>query len=557
MFEIAILIGVYSYLIFFLGIFGLLYKNIIIYSSLVFIFFIFIVRDKSILLRSSILWEAKKYRMIYLNTISSKIIGFLNNNKLILFFILLLIFQFVVNLIGALGPELAFDALWYHLTLPKLYLMEHKIFFIPGGLLYYSSMPKLTEMIYIPALLFGGEVAAKLIHFSFGALTCFALYKISRKFLSFRTALLCVVIFYSNLVVDWESITAYIDLARTFFELMALWGFINWWQSGKRKELIQSAIILGLAISTKLLAFGSLFIFTSLILYKYIVINRHNRADRLSKALLIYWFISILAVSPWLVFSYVNTGNLIYPFFSSIYNIKINAAILNPFNFIKDVWNLFTQAADPISPIYIVFLPLIIYFFKDLKREIKVVALYSFLALIVWYLTPRTGGGRFILPYLSAFSLLTAAVLQKISSEKRFDLLKIICLGFLIIISIISILYRGLANLKYLPVILEKERKSEFLTGNLNFSFGDFYDVNSDIKNIVKGNRVLLFGFHNLYYADFPFIDASWVKKGDKFAYVAAQSTDLPKRFIALKLVYTNRITHVKLYSTGGKEWVY
>ena len=33
----------------------------------------------------------------------------------------ILIGQILVNLIGALGPELGFDALWYHLTEAKLF----------------------------------------------------------------------------------------------------------------------------------------------------------------------------------------------------------------------------------------------------------------------------------------------------------------------------------------------------------------------------------------------------------------------------------------------------
>src|SRR6185437_14950424 len=118
------------------------------------------------------------------------------------------------------GPEIGFDALWYHLTLPKLYLGWHQVRHIPGGLLYYSDMPKLTEMLYISGLAILGETGAKLIHFSFGILCCIALYKVGRKFFSPLLSLIAVAIFYSNLVVGWESISAYIDLARTFFNIM-------------------------------------------------------------------------------------------------------------------------------------------------------------------------------------------------------------------------------------------------------------------------------------------------------------------------------------------------
>ena len=132
---------------------------------------------------------------------------------------------------GALGPEIGFDALWYHLTIPKLYLENNSIFYIPGGLLYYSTIPKLTEMLYTAAIALNGEILAKLIHFCFGILTCVALFKLSRLFFSLKISLIAVVIFYSNLVVGWQSITAYVDLARTFFEIMALWAFAKFVKS--------------------------------------------------------------------------------------------------------------------------------------------------------------------------------------------------------------------------------------------------------------------------------------------------------------------------------------
>lgn len=50
-----------------------------------------------------------------------------------------------------------------------------------------------------------------------------------------------------------------------------------------------------------------------------------------------------------------------------------------------------------------------------------------------------------------------------------------------------------------------------------------------------------------------PFIDSSWVQKGDKFNYIATQNTDLPKRFS----YWNYPTTKVKLYSLGGQTWAY
>jgi len=537
MFAFAILIGIYSYLIFGLGLLGILYKGNIAFLAFAFFSLIFWVGRAKVLRVIREIWEIR---------------GNIFKNKLIDLFFLLFVLQAFVNLFGALGPELAFDAIWYHLTLPKLYLLNHAVIHISGGLLYYSDMPKLIEMLYTAALVFNNEILAKLIHFSFGLLTCLALYKLSRKFFSPMFSMISVVIFYSNLVVSWQSITAYVDLARTFFEIMALWGFINWVETKKQKWLFESAIMLGLTISAKLLAIGSLVIFSLLIIFY--SIYKKKTLKNLSTGLFFYWFIGLLIPLPWFVFSFVNTGNPIYPFFTDIYKTYFDFSLLNPLRFLSQMWVMFTQLADPISPIYIVFLPLAVIFFRKFNEKIKVIVLYSILSIIIWYVTPRTGGGRFIMPYLPAFSMISVGVIREIREIR----VKRVLICLVIFFSLFSIFYRGVANAKYLPVILGKETKSEFLAKNLNFFFGDFYDTDDYFKrNIKEKDKVLLYGFHNLYYVDFPFIDSSWVEKGDRFNYIAVQNTQLPERFKDWELVYNNKTTGVKLYSKGGKTWEY
>ncbi len=535
MFSFAVIIGVYSYIIFFLGVAGLLFKNYVFITSLVYIgISFFLLRNKI-----SICFGRVK------NFFSVK-------DKLSLSLTSLIIVQVLVNFIGVLGPEISFDALWYHLTLPKIYILNHGIFHIPGNLLYYSDMPKLTEMLYIPSLMFSNEITAKLIHFSFGILVLVVLYRLSRRYFSKSLSLLVLIIFYSNLVVEWESVTAYVDLARTFFEISALLAFIIWVEEKKTKLLIYSAVILGFAIASKVIALESLLIFLTLFLAQ-LFIYREPILKQI-KNMVIFIFFSILVPLPWFIFSFLNTKNPLYPFFDSRINIGTNFVFPNILNFPKDFLSLLIFSSDPISPLYLIMFPLLIILFTKVKNNIKLVYVYSLLALILWYLTPRIGGGRFVLPYLPAFSLVTVYCINLISSKK----LKFFLISIALIISLSSIGYRFIANERYIPVILGRQTKTEYLTKHLNFSFGDFYDTDNYFKSHIKNtDRVLLYGFHNLYYVDFPFTDSSYVKKGETFNYIALQNTSLPGRFNSWNLVYYNPITHVKLYSMGGEKWVY
>lgn len=569
MFAIAYLIGIYSYVIFSLGLLGVLYKEIIFGVSIIYVLTVFILtgafgralgllehahksfskirgltRSLSLANQRSIFNRGnsnKGWLELPIKRVTSQRNWFnlFGQPPIVVVFLTLIILQALVNLVGVLGPELGFDALWYHLTLPKIYLENHSIFHIPGGLLYYSGMPKLIEMIYLGLL--ANDTLSKFAHFGFGILSLITLYKLSRIFLDEKFSLLAVLVFYSNLVVGWQSTTAYIDLARTFFEIMSLWSFINWWKKKKEIWLIESGLMLGLAISTKLLSLGSILIFSFLIAYFFL---RLKKVKKVVRPLTIFIGSTLLVPLPYFIFSLLNTGNPIYPVFSEFYKARINFEFVNPL-----------KLSDPISPLYFIFLPFIIFYFRKFSDLAKLVALYSAASFIIWYLTPQTGGGRFLMPYLPAYSLITIITIKIVSKYKMFRTLSIF---LIILIASMSIIYRGVANLKYVPPIFGLQSKDQFLTNNLNFSYGDFYDTDGYFGTHLKNSdRVLLYGFHNLYYVNFPFIDASFIKSGDEFNYIATQNTEFPKRFKFWNLVYTNERTGINLYSLGGQKWIY
>lgn len=523
MFALAFLIGIYSYIIFILGISGALTKGPVLVSSLIFI--------------SGAYSYFKKHKedLPRLN---------LRNKKLRPFLALFGVLA-VINLIGAIGPELSFDALWYHLTIPKLFIQEQRIFYIEGGLFYYSVMPKLGEMLFIPGLMFGSEIIPKLIQWGFGILTSFLIYKICRNYFDEKISMLSSLVFYGCLVVAWQSTVAYIDLIRTFFEVMGLWGFLEYVKTKKRAFLIESSVLVGLAVSVKLIAVGTIPIFGFLLWFL------EKDKGKSIKNIVLFVLASLLVPLPWLFFAYISTGNPIYPVFSGY---PLESGILNPLQMAKDLFDLFFRSADPISPIFITFLPLLLIYFKKMRRELKIITFYSLLALLVWLITPRTGGGRFILAYLPAFSILVGGVIAYTQNKN----LKKYLIGIVIFVFVLTIGYRFIANYKYLPVILGQESKSEFLTKNLNFNFGDFYDTDGWFeKNIGKGDKVLLYGFHNIYYADFPFVHEGYAKKGTAFNYIATQNAQLPERFMYWKLIYRNETTNVNVYTYDKQLWFY
>lgn len=528
MFYVAICIGVFSYVIFLLGVFHLLYKPVILVCFAVCI-------------------------IVLLLFLRRAICSFRFGRKFTSFSIIILsitIIQAVVNLVGVLGPEIGFDALWYHLTLPKLYLDNHAIYHIPGSLLYYSDMPKLTEMLYIVALSLGNEITAKFIHFSFGILILIALYKLSRKFFDRTSSFLVILVFYSNLVVGWESVSAYIDLSRTFFEVLSLWALVNFAENREKKWLVIAALMFGFALSTKILALASI---VPLLFLLFAVCYKQGIKTAV-KSIMIFCVISMSVVLPWMIFSFINTGNPVYPFFSKIYPVYFAITTVNIFVFIRDLIQLLLFSADPISPIYIIMAPILILYLLRVRVVIRYIALYVLMAILIWYITPRTGGGRFILPYLPAASLLVIAVIKTLKSL----IFQRIIIAVILLLAGISVSYRAIANAKYFPFLVGKETKSKFLSKHLDFTFGNFYDIDGYFsKKITRGDNVLIYGVHNLYYVEFPFAHESYIKAGESFNYILTQNTVLPVRFKSWGKVYVNPHTRVELYSHNGKWMKY
>jgi len=526
MVELAILIGIFSYLVFAVGLIGNLRS--LSYLGIGFLMIIlFLAAKKRPWEKIYSFWQEVKKERICLVLLG------------------LLFAQVIVNLIGALGPELGFDALWYHLTIPKIYLSQNKIFFIPGSLFYYSAMPKLTEMLYLVSLVFSPiGTLAKLIHFSFGILSAIALYRLAKRYLKTRESLLTVLIFYTTLIVGWQSITAYIDLTRTFFEILALDLFLRWWGRDQTKKedkllLIESAIMLGLAVSTKLIAFVSLPIYLILILFK----------SRRPLNTIYYILYTVLIPLPWFVFSYLYTGNPIYPVFSGILDQSHKIVTFDLIRVFRDFWGLLYHPQDFISPVFLIFLPIVILMAIKgrLKDELRVLLGYVFLTALFWYFTPRTGGSRFVLPYLPALSLLIVGI---VSSGGKFFQKAIYIFG--ILIAVINIGYRALANKKYIPVIAGGQSWEEFLVRNLNFQNGDFFDQDEEIKKMAKNDPVLIYGSHNLFYVDFPFVHSSYAGPNLPVSYILVQNKNLPKNIPLGKLIYNNRKTRVELYISRG-----
>ncbi len=412
----------------------------------------------------------------------------------------LLLLQTLINLVGALGPELGFDALWYHLTSAKLFLENKSINPIPGNLLYWSALPRLGDIIYAVALKLGSETLTKLVHYFFGLLSTFLIYKLANKHLSKLASLASSLLFYTSLLVGWLSTTSYIDLMVTAWLLLALLSQ-RWWARGLSLILASAtklhAMIIGLSIT------------------------------------LVPW--GILGVLPFAIINKLQFNNFFYPFLENFG--LTNEYMLNGLAYwFSRPLRLFLDPSFRVGPVILI---LFLLSREKPKKYLKVL-LASF---FIWWLGPGTGFGRFALFFLSLLSINAGLVFN----QKKLKLLPVL---LLLLHSLLGITGRAFGNQKYLPVILKRQTKKDFLTQNLKFHFGDFYDTDNWFKeNIKPTDNVLVYNIHNLYYLNFPYDHHTWQDPNTNYTHIlVGGNADLPKKHHQLPLLYQNPTTQVKLY---------
>ncbi len=136
------------------------------------------------------------------------------------------------TLIGALAPPGGneWDALSYHLAVPKIYLREGRIFYIPW--VSHSNFPFVLQMLYTLMLGLGSVGAAKLCHWLCGVLLVLSVYTFAARHVTpaprgKQVGLIAALIVAATPIVLWEASVAYVDLATALFTWLSLYALFN------------------------------------------------------------------------------------------------------------------------------------------------------------------------------------------------------------------------------------------------------------------------------------------------------------------------------------------
>jgi 4-amino-4-deoxy-L-arabinose transferase-like glycosyltransferase len=239
-------------------------------------------------------------------------------------FLLVLLAGLIISIfILSCVPPVSRDALTHHLAVPKLYLKHGGIYQIP--FIQFSYFPMNLDLLYLISLYFGSDIIPKYIHFAFALLTAFLIFSYLKKRIGLHYGLLGAVLFLSTPIIARLSITVYVDLGLIFFSAGSLLLLLRWVESGfEHRFLALSAVCCGLAMGTKyngLITFFLLTLFVPFIYSRYSKDNKSAVVQPLQYGAL-FFTISLLVFSPWMIRNYMWTGNPLYPLYDGWFNME-------------------------------------------------------------------------------------------------------------------------------------------------------------------------------------------------------------------------------------------
>jgi 4-amino-4-deoxy-L-arabinose transferase-like glycosyltransferase len=163
-----------------------------------------------------------------------------------------------------------------------------------------SGYPLLTELLYAVPVTHRLPFAARILHVAFGAGVVFAIYGFLRNRLSAAGALAFGAAFLVFEPVNEVAVWANTDVARTFFLVVAAAFLARYLERRECRNLVVGSIAAGLALSTHYMclvfgnvAFSAAFVATAL--------AGREKWSRMARDLAIFWVISIIIMSPWLL----------------------------------------------------------------------------------------------------------------------------------------------------------------------------------------------------------------------------------------------------------------
>jgi len=490
-FDLGLGLGVIIIYVFIVGIFGILYKPVILIFLLVFGFI-----------------GCLKFRQIKFR---------LEKKSFLELFLLFILFLFIFfNFVASLVPETFYDSLVYHLGVPLQWLQNHRIFEIPS--IHMSYYPLNIQLLYGIGVLLKDEILSSMIHFSLGILLVLMIYAFCQRYFNRRVALFASTVFYTVPLVAMVTSKTATELGLGVYEFLAVFSFVNWASENKRDWFYLSAVFSGIALGSKYISGFCAISLMIAIFVKCLFFDKEKIATSL-KRVIIFGLISFLFASPWYIRNLINTGNPLYPFLSdkigflqprvwifpdfAPYPLSLKSILLVPWK------STMGQVQESFSgPIFLLLLPLFL-IYRKVSKPVKLLWLYFLPYFLLWVAIGMVYL-RYFIPTLSILSIISAYYLFGIKENflLRRGLMFACCIIF--ITNLEFSLSMQKVNRDPWGVALGFQTKEDYLgTQRPSYPCPYYGTINWANRNLPKDAKILFIGECRGYYSKRKFICAA------------------------------------------------
>jgi hypothetical protein len=214
----------------------------------------------------------------------------------------------------AAAPPTSWDALAYHLEVPKQWLRLGRVGFVPS--VYIAKNPLLPQSLYLLAFGLGRDTLAQMMHLGFAALCCASIAVFGARRLNARAGALAAAVFASQPLFYAFAGTGNTDFTVCFFGMLSVWAFDLWAESGERRRLALAGAFAGLACASKIIGLWLALALTGLLLAR--LVEKRGKGAALDLAA---WAgAGASAAGPWYLLNWLWLGDPVWPYFARLFN---------------------------------------------------------------------------------------------------------------------------------------------------------------------------------------------------------------------------------------------
>ncbi len=209
------------------------------------------------------------------------------------------------------APEVAYDAVYYHLPVARDIASAGALVFEPDFV--FTAFPLGAELLYAIGAVFGALEGARSIHFATGVLALLASYALGRRLHSKRAGFVAALAWCVTPLIVGEMLIAYVDLFPALFAALASLCALRWLDGHRTRDAALAGVFLGAGFAVKLtMAVAAIPLLVALAL-----VGARSRRDALHLG--VTAAAATLVAAPHYLRAAIVTGNPVFPYFNGMF----------------------------------------------------------------------------------------------------------------------------------------------------------------------------------------------------------------------------------------------